>query len=166
MMRITFGIVSVAVLVVAGCASRSTTTTVAGGAAPAPPAATASTQGAARLTPADLEDRMEKIGPAAASMRTHLMANQLSDASKEARDLAAWFGDVERFWSQNNKADAVTWAQQARQAATDTAAAATAGDGMKALMVSGNMFATCKMCHGAYRETDPAGGFRIKAGVL
>jgi cytochrome c553 len=60
----------------------------------------------------------------------------------------------------------VKLAKQARLAASETAAAATAGDATKAAMARDNMTATCKQCHGAYREGDAQTGFRIKAGVL
>ena len=109
---------------------------------------------------------MKNIGTTFPANRMQLMANQLPAASKGAEELAVWFGDVERFWAQNNKPDAVKWAQDARTFATQVADAATAGDAMKATQAANNMQGACKQCHGTYREMDPAGGFRIKAGVL
>ena len=126
----------------------------------------AGAQAAARLTPDDLQARMKVIGPTSGALRMKLMNNQLPDAAKDAQTLATAFGDVERFWQQNNKADAVMWAQTARMAATEAAGAATAGDGMKALAAANTMQAQCKQCHGTYREGDAQTGFRIKAGVL
>jgi len=173
-MRILCGIALVTLGFSAACASRSgapaTATAQAGapaGGAGAPAQAnTAGAQAAARLTPQDLEARMKDIGSTYPAMRMHLMANQVADAGKEAQQLAVWFGDVERFWAQNNKADAVTWAQDARKFATEVAGAAAAGDAMKATQAAANMQGACKQCHGTYREMDPAGGFRVKAGVL
>ena len=73
---------------------------------------------------------------------------------------------MERFFTQYNKADAVTLAQTGRTGATDVAAAAAAGDQMKAMMAAGNLGGTCKQCHGLYREGDATAGYRIKAGVV
>ena len=126
----------------------------------------AGAQAAARLTPDDLQARMRIIGPTSGALRMKLMMNQLPDAAKDAQTLAMAFGDVERFWQQNNKADAVMFAQTARMAATEAAGAAAAGDGMKALAAANTMQAQCKQCHGMYREGDAQTGFHIKPGVL
>ena len=77
-------------------------------------------------------------------------------------------GKGQKFFASKNKSDAVMWAQTARAAATAAAGAATAGDAMKATTEVGNLQATCKQCHGMYREMDPANpnGFRIKPGVI
>jgi len=162
-MRILCGIAIVTLGLSAACASRSDAPITTGSGSPA---STAGAQAAARLTPQDLEARMKNIGTTSQAMRMHLMANQLADAVKESQQLAVWFGDVEQFWAQNNKADAVKWAQDARTFATAVAGAATAGDAMKATQAANNMQGSCKQCHGTYREMDPAGGFRIKPGVL
>jgi hypothetical protein len=121
---------------------------------------------AVRLTAADLQDRMQKIGSAAASAQMHLMEKRLMDTAKEAQDVATLLGDVEKFWAQNNRPDAVAWAQQARQAATQLAGTAAAGDAMKAQMAAGSLMGNCQMCHDAYREPDGKGGFRLKAGTI
>jgi len=136
--------------------------------AASPPAAGsgAGAAAAARMTADDLDARMKVIGPASGSLRMKLMANQLADAAKDAQTLAVAFGDVERFFQQNNKSDAVMWAQQARMAASAAAGAATAGDGMKASAAADNMQANCKQCHGVYREGDAQTGFRIKPGTI
>src|SRR5688572_5528515 len=177
-MRILCGIAIVTLGFSAACASRSDTTATttgqvratSGGAAAAgavqSPANTSGAEAAARLTPQDLDARMKNIGSTYPAMRMQLMANQLGDAAKAAQQLATWFGDVERFWAQNSKPDAVKWSQDARTFATEVAGTATAGDAMKATQAAANMQGACKQCHGTYREADPAGGFRIKAGVL
>jgi hypothetical protein len=179
-MRIVSGVAIVALAFGVACANKSPTTstpqsggaTTSGGASAggAPGGATAGrgagAQAAARLTPDDLDARMKIIGPASGTLRMKLMTNQLADAAKDAQTLAQAFGDVERFWAQNNKADAVMWAQTARMGAQDAAAAATAGDAAKATAAAGNMQAQCKQCHAVYREGDAQSGFHIKAGAL
>jgi hypothetical protein len=160
-------IATLALVSSAACAGRTDTATTSpttGATASASNGAEA--QAATRLTPQDLESRMKNIGTTFPSMRMHIMANQLDEAAKEAEQLAIWFGDVERFWAQQSKGDAVKWAQEARTLTTEVSAAATAKDAMKAGQAATNMQGTCKQCHGNYREADPAGGFRIKAGVI
>jgi hypothetical protein len=126
----------------------------------------AGAQAAARLTAADLDARMKIIGPAMGTLRMKLMNNQLADGAKDAQTLATAFGDVERFFQQHNKSDAVMWAQRARMAAQDTAGAATAGDGMKAAMAATNLQSNCSQCHTVYREGDAQSGYRLKAGTV
>ena len=178
-------------LLFAGCANRSTTQTQSGGTsttatsapaggaaapagaragAPAQQPATAGrgggAQAAARMTPEQLDAAMKTINSTNGALGMKLMGNDLPGAAKDGQTLATTFADVERFWAQNNKADAVKLAQQARMAASEVAAAALAGDGTKAAAARGNMTATCKQCHGMYREGDAQSGYRIKAGVL
>jgi cytochrome c553 len=94
------------------------------------------------------------------------MARQSNEASQTALELAVAFGEIERFWAQNKKADAVKWAQDARTWATQAAGAVSAGDIAKANQAAANMQGACKQCHGVYRETDAAGGYRIKPAAL
>jgi len=140
----------------------------AGGTAQQPAAAGrgAGPQAAARMTPEQLDAAMKTISSTNGTLGMKLMGNDLPGAAKDAQTLATTFADVERFWAQNNKADAVKLAQQARMSASEVAAAALAGDGSKATAARGNMTATCKQCHGMYREGDAQSGYRIKAGVL
>ena len=139
----------------------------AGGAATAPQTGRAAgPQASARMTPDQLDAAMKTISTTNAALGMKLMSNDLPGAAKDAQTLATTFADVERFWAQANKEDAVKLAQQARMGASEAAAAATAGDGMKAAAARSNMTATCKQCHGVYREGDAQTGYRIKAGVL
>jgi len=168
-MRLFSAVAVLALVGTAACANKSTTASTpatTGATTQNSGGGTAGQQAAARLTPADLQARMRIIGPASGTLRMKLMANQLADAAKDAQTLATAFADVERFWAQNNKMDAVMWAQQARMGAQEAAGAATAGDAMKATAAAGNMQAQCKQCHAVYREGDAQTGFRIKQGAL
>jgi hypothetical protein len=118
------------------------------------------------MTPEQLDNAMKTVSATNTALGMKLMSGDLPGAAKDAQTLATTFADVERFWAQANKADAVKLAQQARMGASDTAAAATAGDGTKATAARSNMTATCKQCHGLYREGDAQTGYRIKAGVI
>ena len=170
-MRIFYGALTLTLAASVACAGRTTTsTTTTAGTTGATASATASatagaggSQAAERLTVADLDARMKEINQHNQAMRKQLMGGMTADAAKEATELVTLFGDVERFWAQRNRNDAVKWAQDARTFATEAAGAATANDAMKATQAANNMLGSCKMCHGTYREMDPAGGFRIKA---
>lgn len=129
-------------------------------------AAGAGAQTAARVTPEQLDAAMKTISTANGALGTKLMANDLPGAAKDAQTLATAFAEVERFFQQANKTDAVMWAQQARTGASEAATAAAAGDAMKTTAARGNMTATCKQCHGVYREGDAQTGYRVKAGTI
>ena len=160
-MRITWGATILALAVVAGV-SRTATTIEA-----APPAAGAGAQAAANVTPEQLEGYMKSISSTQTTLRAKLKENQLADAAKDAQQLATTFGDVEKFFAQRSKTDAVSWAQLGKTGATAVAGALTAGDAAKANTELGNMAASCKQCHAAYREGGPqAGGYTIKAGSI
>jgi cytochrome c556 len=99
-------------------------------------------------------------------LRKKADAGAAADAAKDAQQLAELFGNVERFWAQHKKADAVKWAQQARTYASDAAGAAATNNAEKVRTAANNMGGMCKQCHGTYRQGDAQAGFRIKPGVL
>jgi cytochrome c556 len=119
-----------------------------------------------RMTEADYDALMKKVGPTNGAMRKQIMGNMLPDAAKSAQTLATLFGDVERFWTQHKVKDAMMWAGDARKYATETAGAAATGDQMKAQMAADNLLGQCKQCHGTYRMGSQEAGFSIKPGVL
>jgi cytochrome c556 len=155
-MRILTGVVVLALGFSVGCAGRTSTTAAGGGGA--------ATQ--AKMTEADYDALMKKVGPTNGGMRKAIMSNQLADAGKNAQTLAMLFGDVERFWTQYEVMDAAKIAAEARQNATATAGAAAAGDQMKTQQAADNLLAQCKQCHGMYRAGSQEAGFMIKPGVL
>jgi hypothetical protein len=177
-MRVLSGALVIAVLTGTACANKSTSQTPTGTAGSAATASSgtagastgtqggAGAQAAARMTPEQLDAAMKTVSSTNGALGMKLMNGDLAGAAKDAQTLATTFADVERFWAQANKADAVKLAQQARMAASETAAAATAGEATKAASARSNMTATCKQCHGTYREGTAQAGYRIKAGVL
>ena len=116
-----------------------------------------------RVTIEQHEAAMKQIAQANGALQKLIKANDLTAAAAQAETLTTQFTLVERFWTQHKKEDAVKLAQTGRQGASDAAAAAKAGDQMKAQMAAGNIGGTCKQCHGTYREGDPQTGFKIKA---
>jgi cytochrome c556 len=137
---------------------------------------------AKKMTEQDYRAIMKKVGPTYASMRKNLDSGDFTKPQAEARQLAGLFGEVEKFWAQHNRPDAVKWAHQARSYATQVGGAVAAVEGFRgvdarvqsamqlrmkrARLAAANMEATCKECHGTYREGSAATGFRIKPGVL
>jgi hypothetical protein len=152
-MRITWGAAILALAVAAGAYTVST--------------APVSAQGAA-LTQDKFPAAMKTVQTTAAGLRMKLMMNQLPDAAKDAQTLSAAFSDVEKFFASKNKADAVGWAQGASKGFAAVAAAATAGDAMKATMEMTAAQGNCKSCHAQYREPVPGqqGQFQFKAGSI
>jgi len=112
-------------------------------------------------------DEIEKtIDERYSALQKQLAARQLQEASKTAEQLAVAFGESEKFWAQRKKADAVKWAQNSREFATQVVGATTAGDIAKTEQAAVRMRGACNQCHAAYREMDPASGYRIKAAAL
>jgi cytochrome c556 len=155
-MRILTGVVVLALGFSIGCAGRTSTTAGGGGGA--------ATQ--ARMTEADYDALMKKVGPTNGGMRKAIMSNQLADAGKNAQQLAMLFGDVERFWTSYKIMDAAKLAAEAQRNAKETAAAAASGDQMKTQMAADALLGQCKQCHGMYRMGSQETGFMIKPGVL
>ena len=139
----------------AGCASKDTVGTTTG-----------KDEAQSRLNEKDLEQLMQKIGPTYQALRKELQGTAVADAAKTAQQLGDLFGGVEKFWTQQNKADAVKFASTARTYAAEAAGAAAAGNAAKAIAAAENMGGACKQCHGTYRESDGQGGYRIKPGVI
>lgn len=191
-MSIRFAALVVTAGLTVACANR-TSTTAGGGATPPPPAQTSGSgqaagggaagggatgaaapargggpgaQAAARMTPEQLEAAMKSISTANGSLQKNLKSAAMADAAKDAQQLATLFGDVERFFAQNNQPEAVKLAQSARTGATEAAGAATAGDAAKVQAGAAAIGATCKQCHSAFREGDATTGYRLKAGIL
>jgi hypothetical protein len=135
-------------------------------AAGAPQPQSTGAQAAAKVTLQEYDALEKKIGDGFPVLQMHIAAQAGEDAAKEAEQLAIAFGDIEQFWAQNNRADAAKWAQDSAMFASQIAGAATAGDLTRARQAAANMQRTCNQCHRAYRQTDPAGGFAIKAGVV
>jgi hypothetical protein len=120
----------------------------------------------APITAADYPAKMKEAVQANVQVQKALKAGVAADAVAPAKTASAAFADIERFWAAQKKDDAVKLAAQAKTGFADVAAAAAKGDTAAAQMAAGNALATCKQCHGLYREGDPQSGFKFKAGVV
>jgi hypothetical protein len=119
-------------------------------------------QAQAPLTAADYPAKMKAAAQANGELQKALKAGVAADAVAPAKAASAAFADIENFWKAQKKDDAVKLAAQARTGFADAAAAAAKGDVMAAQMAAGNSLATCKQCHGMYREGDAQTGYKIK----
>ncbi|MDQ6676230.1 MAG: hypothetical protein M3Z09_02920 [Acidobacteriota bacterium] len=104
---------------------------------------------------------MKSLGPAMGSMRKNLEAKQGAEAATDAEKVAGIFKQVEAFYAKSNTEDAVKWATTAQTAATEVAAAATAGDFERAGAGVKQISGTCGPCHTAHREKIE-GGYKLK----
>lgn len=155
-MRVGVAMTLSAVLLAAGCARPSAVTPRSAPAAAAIPP----------LTPADLQARMTTIQGALGAVHMKLAENRVTDAAVDAQVLATTFADVERFWSQHRRDDAIRWARRARSDAAAMTAAAAANDGRKTAAAMDRLSSTCQQCHATYRDGSPESGFRIKPGIV
>jgi cytochrome c556 len=121
---------------------------------------------AAKISVETHEGYMKTLTSTNQSLGTKMMSNDLAGGAKDAQQIATIFADIEKFWAQYNKSDAVKWSQEGRQNALEVAAALSAGDATKAQTARKTMSASCGSCHMTYREGGPqSGGYTLKAGV-
>jgi cytochrome c556 len=106
---------------------------------------------------------MKQIAASNGALGKMIKSNDLMGAATEAANLSNLLATIERFYTQRNKPDALKLAQTARAGANDTAAAAKAGDQMKAQMAAGTIAPTCGACHKMYREGGGAAPYAFNA---
>ncbi len=107
---------------------------------------------------------MKKVGPANAELRKGMEASSGDLTKQNATILKQAFGETATFWRNQNKPDAVQFAQDARKIAESIERAAADGKWDEVKASAGNLGKTCASCHGIYRERFDDGTFRIKAG--
>jgi hypothetical protein len=74
------------------------------------------------------------------------------------------YADVEAFFKGRNTADAIKWAGDSLKIVTDMEAGLAAGKLEVVKAGTTNVRAICAQCHGAHRERQDDGTFRIKSG--
>lgn len=123
-------------------------------------------QGGAKPAPVTVEQHaatMKMIAQNAGVANKALKGGDAAAATPAAEALVTAFTTIETFYTQRNKPDAIKLAQSAKMAAQDIVAALKTGDTMKAQTSLGNAQATCKQCHGMYREGDATTGYKFNA---
>jgi hypothetical protein len=114
------------------------------------------------MTDEDYENTMKKIGSTFRSLRFNNEAMNHVDGAREARRLADWFADVQRYWQAKRADDAVGFARQAVGAARKIEEASTVMNMDDLMNAEKTLAAACESCHTTYREKLADGTFRIK----
>lgn len=119
------------------------------------------------MTPeeAALDKTMKGVGAANGALRKGVDASNLELVKANTAILTKAFTDVEAFWKARAKADAVKFAQDARNAAQALETAAIAGNWNDAKTQNTTLGQQCQSCHGMYRERGEDGSFFIKPGA-
>jgi cytochrome c556 len=105
---------------------------------------------------------MKRVGPAFNALRQGAGGPNAETVRDNASVLKQAFAEVEKFWKNRGRADALGWAQDARKhvEGLDRAAASSDWDAVKSSTAT--LGQTCQSCHTAYRERFDDGSFRIK----
>jgi cytochrome c556 len=115
------------------------------------------------LTPEETayDQTMKRVGIAYARIRD---ANEGADTagSFQAATLKDAFVETEAFWKSRGKADASTWAREARTLAESIERAMSGGRWDEAKQSTSQLGQRCQACHSVYRERLEDGAYRIK----
>lgn len=105
---------------------------------------------------------MKRVGAAFTAVRQAVSAGGAPTAGDEAMALVAAFAETDTFWQKRAKADAQQWAAEARRHAQALADAVKTGKWEAAQAAVSPLQQTCSSCHGAYRERQEDGSYRIR----
>jgi cytochrome c556 len=107
---------------------------------------------------------MKTIGPAFAELQAAAKDSKGEVVSANAAKLLPAFSQTEEIWEDLGQIAASEWARTARDHADAIARAAASGswDSVKTSAVALNRL--CQNCHGAYRDRQEDGAFRIRPG--
>lgn len=117
----------------------------------------------------DYAKLMKANAQAAGAMNKAIGSGAFADARTQVATLRTNYMELQRFWSDKKKDDAVGIVKDGltRLDALDKMLGAATVDQMAA-QAAGKEFggATCGACHKLYREGDAQSGFKFKAGVI
>jgi cytochrome c556 len=111
-----------------------------------------------------LSAAMKAIGPAFAALRTGVQESKTDVVTQSAAALTPAFTQTETAWDDLGQPPAAQWAREARTFVTSMQRDAAAGNWEGVKLAAGALNQVCQNCHGAYRERQPDGTFRIKPG--
>jgi hypothetical protein len=120
----------------------------------------------APMTPAELQFQkaMLAINPASAELRNLLASPDAIKIKTQTDILKKAFVEVEAFFKARGTAEAAGWAGDAVRIVSGIEASAAAGKLEELKTAALPLQQLCAQCHGAYRERQDDGSFRIKAG--
>ena len=115
-----------------------------------------------------LAGTMETLGPNFAATVRALEAGDYAAAKERLARAREQLATTITFWRQRERDDAIRFVRTAVSTLDDLDAALSvdAVDADAAAALAGEGQTTCNACHAVYREEDPAGGFRLKAGAV
>lgn len=118
------------------------------------------------LTPEEeaFDKVMKRIGPAFNALRRALGDPEGADLAAPADELKAAFAETEAFWKTRSVPDAEKWAAEAREQAELLARAVKAEKWDDGKAAASALQQTCSSCHGAYRQRQTDGSYRIRMG--
>lgn len=107
---------------------------------------------------------MKIVGPASATLRAAAQESKKDAVLESSAKLIPAFTQTERVWEDLGQTAPAQWARDAKDllAVIERETQAANWDAVK--LSAGNLQQTCATCHGAYRERQEDGTFRIKPG--
>ena len=109
---------------------------------------------------------MKDVGKTFGAVRESIEAREGEQTAAGAEHLVEIFTGVKTFLEAHGADGAANIAEDARQAASDLKAAVDNQDFSSIADIRNRIGGTCQACHTEYREENPDGGYRIKAGVI
>jgi cytochrome c556 len=118
------------------------------------------------MTPeeAAFDKTMKGVGAANGALRKGIDAANAELVKTNTAILHKSFVDAEAFWKTRGKAEAVKFAQTAKNAVQAIDTAAGMGNWNEAKAQNTTLGQQCQSCHGAFRERGEDGSFFIKPG--
>jgi hypothetical protein len=107
---------------------------------------------------------MKTIGPAFVALQSAAKETNADGVAQNAVKLQPAFADVETIWEDLGQVAAAEWARTARDSAASIEKAVSAGNWDAAKSSAQALNRLCQNCHGAYRDRQEDGVFRIRPG--
>jgi len=105
---------------------------------------------------------MKQVGPGFAALQQAITASDGAQVRQHVVELHKLFGDTQTFFTNRKTADAIGWAGDAAKITQDIDQAATAGKWDDAKAAATKLNGLCGQCHGAHRERQDDGSYRVK----
>lgn len=97
------------------------------------------------------EDSMQLMDDRNKSLSSRIALKDAEGAKDDARALNEMFADVEVYFGQKGKGDAVDWSRQSRELSTEITQYVSANDFDHASRSAVALSKTCKACHEVYK---------------
>ncbi len=97
------------------------------------------------------EDSMQLMDDRNKSLSSNIALKDATSAKEDARALAEMFADVEQYFVQKGKNDAVDWSKQSRELSAEITRYVAANDFDHASQSAAALSKNCKACHRIYK---------------